>query len=117
MYRLTWFDTDLDVNAEVNNGRGPVNYKVSKGKRDASLIEFKLAKNTGLEKNLMHQVAIYGKASDTTESIKVILYFSEAEHSRVAKILKRLKLDDKKSIVLIDASLETKASGSKATVS
>jgi hypothetical protein len=52
MFRLTWFDnhTDLDMNAEVNNGRGSVDFKVSKGKKNASLVEFKLAKNTALEK-------------------------------------------------------------------
>ena len=115
MYRLTWFSTDLDVNAEVNNGRGPVDYKVSKGRRDASLIEFKLAKNTGLERNLQHQVTIYGKASDTSDSIKVILYFSETERLKVVNILKKLKLENHDDIVLIDAGLETKVSGSKAT--
>ncbi|WP_219621188.1 hypothetical protein [Bacillus sp. M6-12] len=30
LYRLTWFATDSDVNREVNNGRGPVDFKVSK---------------------------------------------------------------------------------------
>ena len=117
MYRLTWFSTDLDVNAEVNNGRGPVDFKVSKGRRDASLIEFKLAKNTGLEKNLQHQVEIYGKASDTKESIKVILYFSEVERTKVVRILGKLKLESRTDIVLIDASLDTKVSASKANTS
>ena len=112
MFRLTWFDTDHDVNAEVNNGRGPVDFKVSKGKKNANLVEFKLAKNTGLEKNLQHQVKIYEKASETDTSIKVILYFSETELERVMKILRRLGLDDRQDIVLIDAS--PKASASKA---
>ncbi|OYY94439.1 MAG: hypothetical protein B7Y41_06280 [Hydrogenophilales bacterium 28-61-23] len=117
MYRLTWFNTDLDVNAEVNNGRGPVDYKISKGKADASLVEFKLAKNTGLEKNLQHQVKIYEKASDASVSIKAILYFSEAEHVRVVKILNKLQLNNQENVVLIDASLESKVSASKASTS
>lgn len=114
MFRLTWFDnsTDLDLNAEVNNGRGPVDFKVSKGKKNASLVEFKLAKNTALEKNLQHQVAIYEKASDAKTSIKVIMYFNDSELQRVKDIIKRLKLTDCKDIVLIDAS--PKASASKA---
>lgn len=114
MFRLTWFDTCLDLNAEVNNGRGPVDFKISRGKRDASLVEFKLAKNTSLERNLQHQVKLYEKASDTTKSIKVILYFSESEHRRVIKILKKLKLERREDVVLIDASLDTKVSASKA---
>ena len=117
MFRLTWYGTDLSVDAEVNNGRGPVDYKISFGKRDASLVEFKLAKNTGLERNLQHQVKIYEKASDTSQSIKVILFFTEAERLRVSNILKKLKLDGAESIVLIDASLETKVSASKAEAS
>jgi len=111
MFRLTWFDTDHDVNAEVNNGRGPVDFKVSKGKKNANLVEFKLAKNTGLEKNLQHQVKIYEKASETNASIKAIMYFSETELERVMNILRRLGLVDRKHIVLIDAS--PKASASK----
>ncbi len=114
MYRLTWFNTELAVDTEVNNGRGPVDFKISKGKRDASLVEFKLAKNTGLEKNLQHQVKIYEKASNTTKSIKAILYFNESEYQRVLTILQRLKLEGDESIVLIDAGLETKVSASKA---
>lgn len=117
MFRLTWFNTNLDVNAEVNNGRGPVDYKVSRGREDASLVEFKLAKNTGLRKNLEHQVKIYEKASGTKSSIKVIMYFSDDEFIRVNRILKELKLEGREDIVLIDASLDTKVSGSRATFS
>ena len=73
MFKLTWFRTDYDVNTEVNNGRGPVDAKVSKGKKNANLVEFKLAKNTALEKNLRNQTKIYEKASDTATSIKVII--------------------------------------------
>ena len=114
MYRLTWFGSDLDMNAEVNNGRGPVDFKISRGKKDASLVEFKLAKNSALEKNLQHQVRIYEKASDTEKSIKAIVYFNQAERLRVEKILVKLGIAGREDIVLIDASLDTKASASKA---
>lgn len=114
MFRLTWFDNsaNLDLNAEVNNGRGPVDFKVSKGKKNSNLVEFKLAKNTSLEKNLRHQVAIYEKASDAKTSIKVIMHFNDSELQRVKDIINRLELNDCKDIVLIDAS--PKASASKA---
>ena len=112
MFRLTWFanTADLDLNAEVNNGRGPVDFNVSKGKQNSNLVEFKLAKNTSLEKNLQHQVKIYEKASDTEKSIKVIMYFSGSELQRVLDILKRLRLAGCKDIVLIDASPKVSAS-------
>ena len=77
MYRLVWYATEFDVNREVNNGRGPVDFKVSKGSRDATLVEFKLASNTKLKKNLSNQVEIYKAANCTDRAIKVILYFTE----------------------------------------
>ena len=114
MFRLTWYATSYDVNSEVNNGRGPIDYKVSKGKRDKSLVEFKLASNTGLRRNLENQVKIYQQANDTPKSIKVIMYFSDSEFENVSKILRELKLNGREDVVLIDASRETKISASKA---
>lgn len=114
MYRLTWFETQLDVNSEVNNGRGPVDYKVSSGDTDKTLIEFKLASNSQLEKNLLKQLEIYKEANNTKKGIKVILYFTKDELSNVQSILKRNKLDQDKSIILIDARNDNKPSASKA---
>ena len=104
LFKLTWFGTVFDVNAEVNNGRGPVDYKVSKGNMDKSLVEFKLAKNTKLKQNLQNQVKIYEAANDTKQSIKVIIYFSNKERDRVLNILGELKLTEDHNIILIDAS-------------
>ena len=73
-------------------------------------MEFKLAKNTGLEKNLQHQVKIYERASETNASIKVIIYFSETELERVMNILRRLGLVNRPDIVMIDASPKVSAS-------
>lgn len=103
IYRLTWFSSPYDVNREVNNGRGPVDYSVSKGSKDKTLIEFKLASNGKLKMNLEHQVKVYEKASDTKKSIKVILYFDNPELIKVNKILNELNLDKDESIILIDA--------------
>ncbi|MFD2038941.1 hypothetical protein ACFSJW_06150 [Flavobacterium artemisiae] len=103
IYRLTWFSSPYDINREVNNGRGPVDYSVSKGARDKTLIEFKLASNSKLKMNLKNQVKIYEKASNTKKSIKVILYFDNPELERVNNILDELNLVNDKSIVLIDA--------------
>ncbi|MEK7508941.1 MAG: hypothetical protein AAB568_03765, partial [Patescibacteria group bacterium] len=48
MFRLTWYATPDDVTREANEGRGPVDFKVSRGAFDKTLIEFKLASNTKL---------------------------------------------------------------------
>ena len=99
---------------EANDGRGPADYKISRGSSDKTLVEFKLAKNSQLERNLKKQADIYEKASDAKLTIKVIVHFSVAEKRRVERILKRLSLAGNKDVVLIDARKDNKQSGSKA---
>ena len=113
-FGLIFFGSDFDVNREVNNGRGPVDFKISKGAIDKSLIEVKLASNTALKRNLERQVAIYEKANDTRSSVKVIVFYTAEEERKVLKILKELDLTSERSIVLIDARADNKPSGSKA---
>jgi len=114
MFRLTWCGTVLDVSREVDDGRGSVDYKISRGSIDKSLVEFKLASNPQLKRNLDKQIGIYEKASDTKKSLKVICYFNEKELDRVFGILNDLGLKDNKSIILIDARMDNKPSASKA---
>lgn len=115
LYRLTWFATPSDISREVNDGRGPADFKVSRNAVDKTLVEFKLAKNTQLERNLAKQSEVYEKASDATHpSLKAILYFNDQQLEKVKEILKRLKLQDSPHIVLIDACADNKPSGSKA---
>lgn len=114
LFRLTWIGTSSDVSREVNDGRGPVDFKISRGKWDKSLVEFKLAKNTHLRTNLEKQTAIYEKASDAPRSLRVILFFTNEELDRVDKILSELKLTNNPDIILIDGRSSNKPSGSKA---
>jgi len=104
----------FDTNREVNNGRGPVDFKISKGNADKTLVEFKLAGNKKLEQNLQKQVEIYQKANKTMSSFKVIIYFTEEEHNRVVGILNRTGLAGKDNIVLIDGRSDNKVSASNA---
>ncbi len=116
MYRLTWFaDQGFDVNREVNNGRGPVDYKVSKGSADKTIVEFKLASNSKLRQNLKHQVDVYEAANNTAKSIKVIMHFSDTEQNRTLEIMKDLGLSGRPDVVLIDASASNKPSASNVT--
>lgn len=112
MYRLTWYATSFGVDREVNNGRGPVDFKISKGSADSTLVEFKLASNSKLKQNLKHQVGVYEAANDTAKSIKAILYFSERELDRTVGVLNELGLTGRRDVVLIDASRDTKVSAS-----
>ncbi|MEI6519435.1 MAG: hypothetical protein WCO98_05265 [bacterium] len=112
LYRLTWYATPSDVNREVNNGRGPVDFKVSRGSRDKSLVEFKLAKNSKLKQNLENQVKVYETANQTNKSLKVIVFFTEDEEKRVKSILRELEIDNDPDIILIDARADNKPSAS-----
>jgi len=110
IYRLTWFATPFDVNREPNNGRGPVDYSISMGAFDKTLVEFKLASNSKLKKNLQNQVRIYERANSTECSIKAIMYFDQTELLKVNKIIKELKLENDRNIILIDAGQKASAS-------
>jgi hypothetical protein len=114
LYRLTWCSTLSDVNREVNNGRGPVDFKISRGSRDSVVVEFKLASNSKLKQNLEKQVEIYQKASNATKAVKVVVFFTETEFLRVRNILKDLSLTGAKDIILIDARDDNKPSASVA---
>jgi hypothetical protein len=114
LFRLVWFGTPSDVTAEANDGRGPVDFKISRGASDKTLVEFKLASNSQLKRNLEHQAEIYQKASDAKRAIKVIIYFSAAECQKVIRMLKTLRLVATPDVVLIDARKDNKPSGSKA---
>ena len=112
MYRLACCNTLSDTNAEVNNGRGPVDFKLSRGRKDQTIVEFKLAKT--LKKNLEKQVEVYRKANEHPKAIKVIVFFTEDEYAKIIKILNELGLTGNRYIVLIDACKDNKIQASKA---
>ncbi|WP_280217074.1 hypothetical protein [Nocardia neocaledoniensis] len=114
LFAAIWKGSRLDVNREVNNGRGPVDFKVSYGALDSSLLELKLARNSHLKKNLANQVEVYKAANNTDKAIKVIVCYSAAEQKRVDKILAELDIAGEEAVVVIDARNDNKPSGSKA---
>jgi len=113
-YRLTWIGTLSDVSREVNDGRGPADYKISRGSQDKTIVEFKLATNPQLKRTLKKQAEIYKNASDAKQTIKVIMFFSLAELRRVQRTLEDLKLSSSPDVILIDARSDNKPSGSRA---
>lgn len=112
-FGLMWFDSIFDLNREPNNGRGPVDFKVSFGAHDKALIEFKLASNSQLQRNLERQVSIYEKANRTRKSVKVIICYTAAHQAKVARILRKLGLSADESVVVIDARSDNKPSASR----
>jgi hypothetical protein len=114
LYRLAWFATPSDVSREVDDGRGPADFKISRGSSDKTIVEFKLASNTQLKRNLQKQTEIYMKASDADQGLKVLFYFTGREYGKVVAILDELGLKGDPNIILIDARSDNKPSASKA---
>ena len=104
LFKLMWRKTSFDFNAEVNNGRGPLDFKVSKGNADKTIIEFKLASNTKLKHNLQNQVHIYEKANNTDKSITVLFFFNEKEKKKIDRVLEELQIIKKENLVVIDCT-------------
>lgn len=110
IFRLTWYASPFDVNAEVNNGRGPADYKVSFGSGDSTIVEFKLAKSSSLKRNLMNQTDIYKAASKSASDISVVLCYTNREIQMVQRVLKELKKENHENIIIIDAAPKISAS-------
>lgn len=115
VFKSICLDSNWDINSEVDNGRGTVDFTVSRGASDKTVIELKLAKSSKLKQNLQHQVDIYKKANHTDQAVIAILYFNKTERDRVLKILKELSLDKLKNIILIDGEEKPSASNVKNT--
>lgn len=110
IFRLTWYASPYDVNSEVNNGRGPADYKVSFGSGDSTIVEFKLAKSSSLKKNLENQTDIYKTASKSSSDISVVLCYTDSDIQKVNRVLKLINKEGHENIVIIDARRKVSAS-------
>jgi hypothetical protein len=114
LFKLTWYATPSDFTSEANDGRGPVDFKISRGARDKTLVEFKLAKNKKLAHGLTTQVGLYRRASQVKKCIVVIFYFSTEQRLLVERILRKVKRHEDRDVVLVDCRNDNKASASVA---
>ena len=112
LYRASWFGAVSDVNREVSNGRGSVDFKVSQCACDASVVEFKYASSSKLKRNLRNQAEIYKRSCDCASAIFVIVYFTAAELAKVQRVLQELAARSNDKLVLIDARRDNKPTGS-----
>ena len=115
IFKIFWRNTSFDFNSEVNNGRGPVDFKVSKGSQDKTIIEFKLASSSTLEQNLLNQAPIYAQSNNTANTIVVIFYFSNEEKERIDKILNKHHLSYLENYIIIDCTRKVSASKARTT--
>ena len=102
LFSLFCNHTDYCLDAEVNNGRGAVDFKISKGIHNQTLIEFKLASNSKILQNLKNQTDIYCKANGTKNVVIAIFYFTHKEHEKITKILNKLNLSNKENYIIVN---------------
>lgn len=107
---------DLDLNREPNAGRGPVDFKVSKGYEARVNVEVKYSGNRGLLKGFTKQLPIYDAAERTQHSIYLIIRTTEST-TTINTILKLRDEQLKKGsrvpdIILVDGRPKPSASKS-----
>ena len=104
---------DIDLTKEGNNGRGPVDFKLSRGARDKVIVETKLTSNSQLRHGLEIQIPIYMKQEKTKQAIYLII---DNGHSKALEnfiafyngLGKEIK--EKISYLVIDATPQLSAS-------
>lgn len=79
---------DIDVSKEANIGRGPVDFKVSRGFLLRALVELKLARNSKFWSGLQKQLPTYLRAEGIKLGYFVVVCYSEHDLEKVAEIQK-----------------------------
>lgn len=106
---------DIDITKEGNNGRGPVDFKLSRGAKDKVIVETKLTSNAQLRHGIEIQVPIYMRQEKTKRAIYLIIDngnpMTLKNFINFYNTLDR-EIRDKISYMVIDAT--TKPSASKA---
>lgn len=109
-FGLLWLNSDKSADREPNNGRGPVDFKISQGAHDACLVEFKLASNPQLEHNLKNQMKVYKAANRTANSLTMIFLTDEKDRVRMDGILCKLGLGNDPDYIVVDITPKLSAS-------
>lgn len=107
---------DLDISPEPNSGRGPVDFKISRGE-DKTVIEIKLTSNKDCVHGFEVQIEEYAKSEETDNKIFLIVDNGRSSY-RIQQVMesyeKRIKAgENPATIVVIDAKPKESASKHK----
>lgn len=106
---------DIDLTRESNNGRGPVDFKLSRGREDKVVVEVKLTSNSQLKHGIETQLPIYMRQERTKKAIYLIIENGHKQAlNNFVEYYNLLSTPEKEKIpyILVDAT--KKASASKA---
>ena len=109
---------NIDLSKETNNGRGPVDFKLSKGQKEKILIETKLSTNKNLIHGFRKQLPTYMRQEKTKNSILLILKVSSEpkDINRINKLFEeydKQPIEIKKQIEIITIDATPKESATK----
>ncbi len=106
---------DVDLTRESNAGRGPVDFKLSRGAKEKVLVEVKLTSNSQLKHGIEKQLPIYMKQENTKRAIYLII---DNGHPKALENFKsfydELDADIKSKVQYITVDAVEKLSASKA---
>ncbi len=77
---------DIDVSREANIGRGPVDFKFSKGYRSRVLLEAKLANNSKFWSGLKKQLPKYLEAEEVQKGVFLVACLRDQDFKRLKNI-------------------------------
>ena len=78
---------NLDISPESNAGRGPVDFKISRGSTEKVIVELKYSKSSGLYKNYRRQVETYRQAEKAKKGYYLVLLMDDNQ-DRLKELLK-----------------------------
>jgi hypothetical protein len=110
-------DRDIDISPESDAGRGPVDFKMSRGWTLRALLEIKLAKSSSFRRNLESQVPTYAKAEGCKTGCFVVIQFEPPDFDpdfigQAEELARKIahRHDMAFKIVWVDASAKPSAS-------
>lgn len=106
---------DLDLTPEADAGRGPVDFKVSKGFDSKVLVEVKLTSNKNLAKGFTSQLPIYQRAEEARLGVYLVIDNGGAAEGRLKSFKQLIKDSGAKAPVLfwVDGAVRPSASKSE----
>ncbi len=105
-------NNNLDMSCEPDEGRGPVDFKISRG-QDKTLIEVKLSSNSQYLHGYEIQVEEYGKAENTDKLIYVLVDLGNPGKVKKIKDLHRQNIEQGRKVpelIIIDSTQKESAS-------
>lgn len=103
---------NLDISCEPDEGRGPVDFKISRG-QDKTLIEVKLSSNPQYSHGFTSQLVEYGKAEQTDSLLYIYIDLGNPGRTSKLQALYEERIDEgipTPELVIIDATGKESAS-------